>query len=90
MTTTVIKEIVSFLFGRKYYANIIGTHGVDKQEVCSYIFSTKEGAMKHRDGIMTTRTFYFIETISFRSRKEYTTYEDKKDEKNKNINRPNT
>lgn len=83
MTTTVIKEIVSFLFGRKYYANIIGTHGVDKQEICSFIFPTKEDAMKHRDDIMTTRTFYFIETISFRSRKYYAIHKDK------NINRPN-
>nr|DAK08435.1 MAG TPA: hypothetical protein [Caudoviricetes sp.] len=71
MKTTVLKEIIAFLFGRKYYANIVGTKGTDKMEICSYIFRTKEAADKHRDGLLTTLSFRYIETISFRSRKEY-------------------
>ena len=71
MQTTVLKEVIAFLFERKYYANIVATKGTDKTEICSYIFTSKEEADKHRDGLETTRSFIFIETISFRSRKEY-------------------
>lgn len=71
MQTTVLKEIIAFLFGRKYYANIVATKGTDKTELCSYIFSSKEEANNHRDGLQTTLSFIFIETVSFRSRKEY-------------------
>lgn len=28
MNSTVLKEIIAFLFGRKYYANIINTRGI--------------------------------------------------------------
>ena len=69
MYSTVFNEILAFLFGRKYYANIIATKGVAKQEICSYIFATKEAAERHRDEIETTLSFRYIETISFRSRK---------------------
>lgn len=71
MYTTVINEIMAFLFGRKYYANIVVTRGTTKKEICSFIFRTKDEARKHHEEILTTRTFSFIETISFRSRKEY-------------------
>lgn len=71
MQTTVLKEVIAFLFGRKYYANIVATKGTDKTEICSYIFTSKEEADQHRDGLETTRSFVFMETISFRSRKEY-------------------
>lgn len=71
MNSTVLKEVIAFLFGRKYYANIVGTKGTDKMEICSYIFSTKEEADEHRDILMTTMSFRYIETISFRSRKDY-------------------
>lgn len=69
MQTTVLKEIIAFLFGRKYYANIIATKGIAKQEICSYIFSSREAADKHRIEIETTLSFSFVETVSFRSRK---------------------
>ena len=69
MQTTVLKEIIAFLFGRKYYANIIATKGVVKQEICSYIFSSREAADKHRMEIETTLSFSFVETVSFRSLK---------------------
>lgn len=69
MHSTVLKEIIAFLFGRKYYANVIATKGVAKQEICSYIFVTREAAERHRREIETTLSFNFIETVSFRSRK---------------------
>ena len=71
MHSTVLTEIIAFLLGRKYYANIIATKGVAKQEICSYIFATREAAEKHRMEIETTMSFRFVETVSFRSRKVY-------------------
>ncbi len=72
MNSTVLKEIIAFLFGRKYYANIINTRGTAKCEICSFIFTTKEAAEEHRRTIGGTMSFSYIETISFRSRKDYT------------------
>lgn len=69
MHSTVLTEIIAFLLGRKYYANIIATKGVAKQEICSYIFATREAAENHRMEIETTMSFRFVETVSFRSRK---------------------
>ena len=69
MNTTVLTEIIAFIFGRKYYANIIATKGVAKQEICSYIFASHQAAQRHRREIETTLSFLFIETISFRSRR---------------------
>lgn len=60
---------MAFLFGRKYYANIIATKGVAKLEICSYIFATRKAAERHRQEIETTMSFLFIETVAFRSRK---------------------
>ncbi len=74
MNTTVLNEIIAFLFGRKYYATIIGTKGIEKHEVCSFIFGTKEEAERHRVKLLSSMTYYYIETISFRSRKEYSTH----------------
>ena len=71
MYTTVIKEIIAFIFGRKYYANIINTRGTAKNEICSFIFRSKKAAYKHRDELASTLSFQYIETISFRSRHEY-------------------
>ncbi len=71
MQTTVLKEIIAFLFGRKYYANIVGTKGTTEMQLCSFIFRSKEDADRHRDTLMTTLSYKYIETISFRSRKEY-------------------
>ena len=71
MNSTVLKEIMAFLFGRKYYAKIVATKGTTKQEICSYIFATKEAANRHRLEIETTLSFRFVETVSFRSRRIY-------------------
>lgn len=71
MQTTVLKEVIAFILGRKYYANIVAVKGTGKTEICSYIFTSKEEANKHRDEIQTTLSFLYVETISFRSRNEY-------------------
>lgn len=68
---TTIEKIIEFLFGHKYYANIVNTRGTSAIELCSYIFYTKEQAEKHRIGVESTISFCFIETVSFRSRKDY-------------------
>lgn len=71
MNSTVLKEIIAFLFGRKYYANIINTRGTFKCEICSFIFPTKEAAEKHRQELEDTLSYRYLETISFRSRRDY-------------------
>jgi hypothetical protein len=71
MYTTALREIFAFIFGRKYYANIVRTRGVLKDEMCSYIFSSPEEARAHRDVIENeTDSFRFVATISFRSRRD--------------------
>lgn len=66
-----LNKILTHIFGRKYYANTINTRGTDKCEICCFIFHTKEEAMQHKLTLDGTRSFLFIETISFRSRKQY-------------------
>lgn len=70
-TTTVLTEIAAFLFGRKYYANIVNTRGTLKCELSSFIFRTKEEADNHRAALDSNLSYRFVETISFRSRREY-------------------
>ena len=68
-----ITRIVEHIFGVKYYANIVQrtdlTDRITPIELSSYIFRTKDGAMRHRMRVEDTLTHKFIETISFRSRK---------------------
>lgn len=71
MQTTVLQEVIAFIFGRKYYANIVGTKGVNKMELSSFIFRNKEEVEEHKEKLQATSSFFFIETISFRSRREY-------------------
>lgn len=71
MNYSILQAIMAFIFGHKYYANIICSRGTDRYEVCSYIFLNRYQADMHRRRIEQTRSFDFIETISFRSRKEY-------------------
>lgn len=68
METTVLTEIMAFLFGRKYYANIIYTKGTGKQEMSSFIFASREAANTHRDQLAFNNSYGYVETISFRSR----------------------
>lgn len=69
MNTTVINEVMAFLFGRKYYANIVATKGIEKMEVCSFIFATRNAAERHRADVESTLSFRYIDTVSFRTRK---------------------
>lgn len=71
MRETVWESIVAMLIGHKYYANIINTRGTDKLEICSFIFRSRAEAEEHRRTLETTRSFLYVETVTFRSRKEY-------------------
>ena len=71
MNYSVLQAIVAFIFGHKYYANIVNTRGTDRFEVASFIFLTKEDAIKHRRSLDTTRSYQYVETVSFRSRMVY-------------------
>lgn len=71
MNTTVLNEIMAFLFGRKYYANIVRTNGTTREELCSYIFPTKEQAEKHKRDLQHNMSYKYVETIHFRSRNVY-------------------
>lgn len=71
MTTTVLNEVIAFILGRKYYANIIHTKGTSKCEISSYIFRTKEEARHHRDALATNMSYKYVETVGFRSRRDY-------------------
>lgn len=68
---SVISEVINFLFGRKYYANIIHVKGTDRCEISCYIFRTPAQAANHRRIIGTTLSYHYIETVSFRSRNDY-------------------
>lgn len=70
-TTTVLTEIIAFLFGRKYYANIIHTRGTRKCEVSSFIFLSRSEADEHRAALEGNLSYKFVETVSFRSRRDY-------------------
>ena len=71
MKETVFQAIVAHIFGHKYYANIVNTRGTNICEVSSFIHRTKEDALVHRREIENTRSYLWVETISFRSRKDY-------------------
>ena len=70
-TKTVINAIIEFVLGKKYYANIIYTRGTRRCEISSIIFLTRKEADKHRMELLGTLSYLWIETISFRSRKDY-------------------
>ncbi len=68
---SLIEEIADFVLGQKYYANVVNVAGTDRAEICSYIFSTREQAERHRRTVDATRSFDYIETITFRTRTKY-------------------
>lgn len=70
-TKTVLSAIVEFILGKKYYANIINSAGTGKCEISSFIFDNRQDADKHRQEINATRSYQWVETISFRSRNEF-------------------
>ena len=68
---TLLEAIVAFVIGHKYYANIVHTRGTDIFEVSSYIFRTRKQAELHRKSLESTRSYQYVETVSFRSRLPY-------------------
>lgn len=69
---TLLTKITDFIFGKKYYANIVNTRGTGKCELTGPIFRTKADAIAHKQAnIDSTYTYMYIETVSFRSRKFY-------------------
>ena len=71
-TTTILTEIAAFILGRKYYANLIHTRGTKKCEISSFIFLNKKDAVAHREALEENLSYKFVETVSFRSRHDYT------------------
>ena len=63
------EEITDFVLGTRYYAVIIGERGSDRYDLASQIHSTLASAEAHRRRISETRTYIYIETIRFRSRR---------------------
>lgn len=72
MNETVLQRIIAFVFGHKYYANIIRTKGLGGTvDLTSFIHPTKADALVHRRDIEQTASYSYVETISFRSRETY-------------------
>ena len=71
MKESIIQSFVALFLGHKYYANIINTRGTDITEISCFIFHSREEAEQHRRDLESTRSFLYIETVSFRSRKKY-------------------
>ena len=71
MNETVLEKILTFLFGHKYYVNIVNTKGTNTIETSSYIHRSLISAKKHKRQIDNTRLYRYVETVSFRSRKHY-------------------
>lgn len=67
----IIQSILAMILGQQYWANIINTRGTDRCELCCYIFTTKEDAEQHRRDLESTASFMYVETVSFRSRRQY-------------------
>lgn len=68
MYTSLLTEILAFLLGRKYWANIVSRRGTTEVDMACYIFRTKEAAEKHRQGLQTNDSYAYVETVSYRSR----------------------
>lgn len=68
---SILSAIAELILGRKYWANIINTRGIVRPEISSRIFTSREDADRHRREISTTRSYEHVETISFRSRRDY-------------------
>ena len=68
----IIQAIIAMILGQKYWANIIFTRGTAKCEISCFIFDTREKADEHARSLDTNRSYGFVETISFRSRRQLT------------------
>ncbi len=70
-TNKVLNAIAEFLFGKKYFANVINTLGTANCELSCFIFETKRDAEIHRQQIASTQSYRWVETVTFRSRHTY-------------------
>jgi hypothetical protein len=66
-----ITPIIDRIFGHRYYAVIIGRQGSGIYEIASAIHRTKKEAQEHRHRIDATRTYIYIETVTFRSHNDF-------------------
>ena len=64
-TKSVLSAIAEFLLGK------INTRGTNRCEISSIIFPTLAAAEKHKSELSATFSYQWVETISFRSRKNY-------------------
>lgn len=72
MKTSIINEIISFIFGRKYYAITAYARGTTNVYILGDIYTSKEEANKKKQELENENLSYkYIETISFRSRRNY-------------------
>lgn len=63
------EEIMTFLFGQRCYAVIIGERGSgDRYYIASQVHFTRESADEHRRRIEQTITYVYITTVTFRWR----------------------
>ncbi len=69
METTIIQEVMAFLFGRKYYANLSYSKLGPEHSIASFIFTSKREAEIHKLSYANNDSFGYLTTISFRSRK---------------------
>lgn len=65
---THLKKISNRLFGRRYYAVIVGEAGSDRYDIASQIHTSRASAEAHRRRIIQTRSYVYITTVKFRSR----------------------
>ena len=69
MQTTLLNEIISFIFGRKYYLVVENTVGTTEIWVDSRIYPSKEKAMEQLKELEHNRSYRPVCIVSFRSRK---------------------
>lgn len=71
MKKSLIVLIIEHIFGRKYWANVINCKGTLKAELSCFIFESKLAAEEHRLSLQGNMSYQWLETVSFRSRKDY-------------------
>ena len=62
---------------KTYYINIVNTKGTNFCQATSHIFKTKQEAEKHKEELIFNASFQFIETIKFKTKRNYDNEETK-------------
>ena len=65
-----IRKLIHGVIGRKYYVNIVREAGTNEILASSFIFPSKTQAYAHRHELCLNRSYAYVGTVSFRSRKE--------------------